>query len=206
MPSSKPPAVQSLAASLKSLLRGRKARVSLKEVVDRVEGHGNLAPVLFVLTLPVLLPLPPGVSMLMAVPLVLISAQILVGRRTLWLPDFLARQSVERLALVKLVRRVLPLLVRAEAVVRPRLSFLTGRVGARVVGAACTLVALVLVLPIPFANLVPALALGVLSLGLTRKDGLMVLAGYALMALAVAVIGLGAHGVALGVSYLRGLL
>lgn len=49
-------------------------------------------------------------------------------------------------------------------------------------------------LPIPFANLFPALALGLIALGLTRKDGVMVLLGYALMALAVVAIVYGAHG------------
>jgi hypothetical protein len=55
---------------------------------------------------------------------------------------------------------------------------LTDSFGTRVVGVACTLVALVLVLPIPFANLFPAVALAVFSLSLTRKDGLLVLAGF----------------------------
>lgn len=74
------------------------------------------------------------------------------------------------------------------------------------VGVACTLLAVVLVLPIPFANFVPALALGAFSIGLTRKDGLFVLAGYGLIALAAGVIVLGIHGFSLGLSHLRQLL
>ena len=93
--------------------------------------------------------------------------------------------------------------MRMERFVRPRLAFLTGRIGARLVGVACTLIALVLVLPIPFANLVPALALGVLSVGLTRKDGLMVLAGYSLLFVAAAVVALGVHSVVVGVILVR---
>jgi hypothetical protein len=162
--------------------------------------------VLFVLTLPVLLPLPPGVSMVLALPLLMVALQIVAGRPTLWLPEALARRSMERGALVKALGRILPLLARMEAVVRPRLRFLTGRIGVRVVGVACTLVAVILILPIPFANLVPALALGLFSLGLTRKDGLLVLAGYALLALTVAIIVLGLHGLVLGVNHLRAML
>ena len=60
-----------------------------------------------------------------------------------------------------------------------------------------------LVLPIPFANLVPALALGAFSIGLMRKDGLFVLAGYGKIAIAAGVIGLGVHGFALALSRLR---
>jgi hypothetical protein len=115
----------------------------------------------------------------------------------------LSRQTVKRPALTKLVHKVLPILERVEKVVKPRLGFLTGRIGACMVGLACTLIALILVLPIPFANLVPALALGVFALGLTRRDGLLVLGGYGLLAV---VIDLGVHGFSLGWSHLRTLL
>jgi hypothetical protein len=71
------------------------------------------------------------------------------------------------------------------------------------VGLACTVIALVLVLPIPFANLAPALAMSLFALGLTRRDGLVILAGYALMAIAAGVIVLGYHGVALAWRGLR---
>jgi hypothetical protein len=122
--------------------------------------------------------------MVLALPLLLVAPQIAIGRREIWLPKVLLRRTIKRPPLIKLLKRVLPRLERVEKVVRPRLRFLTGRVGACMVGVACTIIALVLVLPIPFANLVPALALGAFSIGLTRKDGLFVLAGYGLIAVA----------------------
>lgn len=179
------------------------AELSLGEMLGRIESAEGPGPVLFVLTLPVLLPLPPGVSMVFALPLLVVAPQIAVGRRELWLPKSLSRRTIKRASLVKLVGRILPPLERVEKVVRPRLGFLTGRVGASIVGVACTLIALVLVLPIPFANLVPSLAMGAFSIGLTRKDGLFVLAGYGLIALAAGVVVLGVHGFALGLSHLR---
>jgi len=197
---------QSLAASLKPLLRARKSKLTVGEMVRRVEHGDGPGAVLFVLTLPVLLPLPPGVSMLLALPLLMIALQIVLGRRTLWMPDALSRRPVDRAALVKLLHRVLPPLTRFESKVRPRLRFLTGPVGARLVGLACTVIAVVLILPIPFANLVPAIALTMFALGLTRRDGLLILAGYGLMVLATVIIVLGAHGLALGVRYLLSLV
>ena len=41
-------------------------RVSLDEMVKLIDGGESLGPILFVLTLPMLLPLPPGVSMVIA--------------------------------------------------------------------------------------------------------------------------------------------
>jgi hypothetical protein len=206
MPRKQPRTSNSLADSLRPFLRTRKAELSLGEMLARVEGQEGLGPVLLVLTLPVLLPLPPGFSMVLALPLLVVAPQIIVGRRRVWLPMFLARQKIKRTALVKLVRRLLPMVERAEKVVRPRLAFLTTGVGASLVGVACTLLAIVLVLPIPFANLVPSLALGAFSIGLTRKDGLFVLGGYSLIALAAVVVTLGVHGFTLGFDQLRALI
>jgi len=196
----------SLASSLKPFLRLRRAELSLGEMLDRIESDNGPGPVVFILTLPILPPLPPGVSMVLALPLLLVAPQVVIGRREIWLPKAPSHRTIKRAPLIKLIKRILPPLERVEKVVRPRLRFLTGRVGASMVGVACTLLAVVLVLPIPFANLVPALALGAFSIGLTRKDGLFVLAGYGLIAVATGVIILGIHGFSLGLSHLRQLL
>jgi hypothetical protein len=196
----------SLVESLQPLMRMRKPSLTLGEMVDKIETDDGPGPVLFVLTLPVLLPLPPGVSMLLALPLLIVAPQIALERPLLWLPQMLKRRSLKRRDLVGVLRRALPWLRRFERVIHPRLTFLTGRIGARFVGAACTLIALVLVLPIPFANLVPSIAMSVFALGLTRRDGLLVLGGYGLIALAVAVIWLGVHGVSLGWNQLRAMI
>ena len=196
----------SLVDRLRWLLDTPKPRLSLDEMAARMDGDGGLGPVLFVLTLPVLAPLPPGMSMVLALPLLMVAPQVAVGRRRLWLPKALGRQTIKRPALTKLLRRILPLVERVESLVRPRLGFLTGRVGAGAVGLACTLIALVLILPIPFANLAPALAMGALALGLARRDGLLVLVGYGLLALAALVIVLGVHGFTFGWSYFKGML
>ena len=196
----------SLASSLKPFLRLRRAELSLGEMLDRIESDNGPGPVVFILTLPILLPLPPGVSMVLALPLLLVAPQVVIGRLEIWLPKAPSHRTIKRAPLIKLIKRILPPLERVEKVMRPRLRFLTGRVGASMVGVACTLLAVVLVLPIPFANLVPALALGAFSIGLTRKDGLFVLAGYGLIAVAIGVIMLGIHGFSLGLSHLLRLL
>lgn len=132
---------------------------------------------------------------MLALPLLIVAPQIIVGRQRLWLPETFKRLSVKRPAMVKLLRRVLPHLARVESVVRPRLRFLTGKIGAFVVGVACTLVAVILVLPIPLVSVVPAFALAAFSLGLTRKDGVFVLVGCGLLVLAAGVFVLGILGI-----------
>ena len=68
-------------------------------------------------------------------------------------------------------------------------------IGRRVVGLLCLLLAIVLPLPIPFGNVVPAATISLFALGLLARDGLAVLAGLAATALsAAALAGLGYGG------------
>jgi hypothetical protein len=83
---------------------------------------------------------------------------------------------------------VLPWLRRLEAVSRPRLPVLFGGVGQRVLGLVCTVFAIVLILPIPLGNILPAAAVSVLSLSLVQRDGALALLGYALAAASVGVL------------------
>jgi len=194
----------SIVHNLEPLLCAGKDKVSVDEIVERMERRQGLAPVVAVLTLPVLLPLPPGVSMILALPLLFAAPQMMIGRKDLWLPAILNRQAIDRERLQKGVKRILPWIERLERVVKPRLGFLTGRIGAALAGAVCTLMAIVLVLPLPFANLFPALTVLLLSLGLTRRDGLAVIVGCVLLAMAVTAVVWGLHGARLGLARLFG--
>ena len=79
------------------------------------------------------------------------------------------------------LRRVLPWIERIEKVSRPRLGFLFGPVGDRVLGLVCTVLAMIIVLPIFGGNFLPAVAVSVLAISLVLRDGLLALAGYALV-------------------------
>jgi hypothetical protein len=195
MPQSASPSV---AENLKALLRKRKDKVPVKEAIQDIETHQGLAPVVFVLTLPVLAPLPPGVSCVLALPMLFAAPQMMIGRKDLWLPGWLGSREVDRDKLQGTVKRLLPWIERLEKVVHPRLGFLTGQAGATLAGAICTLMGVLLVLPIPFANLLPALTVLVLSLALTRRDGLAMLIGLALLAAAIVGVVWGLHGARLG--------
>ena len=76
-----------------------------------------------------------------------------------------------------LVRRVSPLLARAEKLLVPRLLFITGDRGEKVIGAFCLLLAIILALPIPFANMLPAIAISMMALGVLERDGIWVIGG-----------------------------
>ncbi|MEO1238139.1 MAG: exopolysaccharide biosynthesis protein, partial [Pseudomonadota bacterium] len=91
---------------------------------------------LLVLALPCCIPFLYGIPQIVALPLMFVAAQILMGRSTPWLPHKLAARSVAAEALEGLATRSGPWLRRIEAISRPRLSALTRAPADRIVGAA----------------------------------------------------------------------
>jgi hypothetical protein len=153
--------------------------ISVGDLAERFGGRATGA-LLLVFGLACTLPLPPGATTIFGAPLVLLAPQVAFGAASPWLPVRLRTRSMR----VEDLRRGLPRAVlwleRIEAVSRPRLPFLFGAWGYRVIGAVCTVLALVLILPIPLGNMLPAAAVSVLSLSLVLKDGFLALLGYAL--------------------------
>lgn len=128
------------------------------------------------------LPLPPGSSTLLSLPILFLAPQIAMGADTPWLPRRLVEKPLKRDDLRGLFRRLHPIVRSMELITRPRLGLLFTPLGERAVGVVCTLLALVLVLPIPLGNLAPGATVAVLALALLQRDGVLVLLGY-LMAL-----------------------
>lgn len=157
-------------------------RVSFGDLVEGFE-IGAYAPLIVLLAAPNVLPVAlPGISAVLGAPLILVTGQLMLGRKRPWLPGILRRRSVRRNDLARLVERVAPRLERLEARMRPRHAALTGRVGRRAVGALGLVLATIIFLPIPFGNSLPGLALVLMALGLLARDGLMVMAGGAVAA------------------------
>jgi hypothetical protein len=163
--------------------------ISVDELMTRFGGRA-LGALLLVFGLLCSLPLPPGGTTVFGAPLVLLAPQLMFGRRSPWLPAKVRKRSIETRSLKKGLERVLPWLKRIEAVSRPRLSVLFSGVGQLMIGLVCTVFAIVLILPIPLGNMLPAAAVSVLSLSLVQRDGLLALVGYALAAASVGVLAL----------------
>lgn len=142
------------------------------------------------------LPLPPGSSTILSLPILLLAPQIAWGSDVPWLPRRLVEHPLKRDDLRGLFRRLTPIVRRMELVTRPRLKILFGPVGERLIGVVCTLLALVLVLPIPLGNLAPGATVAVLALALLQRDGLLALLGYLMAAVSVGLLVLSAGVVA----------
>lgn len=131
------------------------------------------------------LPLPPGSSTILSLPILLLAPQVALGADAPWLPRRLAERPLKRDDLRGVFRKLTPIVKRMELITRPRLTWIFTPLGERLIGVVCTLLALVLILPIPLGNLAPGATVAVLALALLQRDGLLALLGYLMAALSV---------------------
>jgi hypothetical protein len=164
----------------------RRERVSITDVMNAMEARAVAALILF-FSLPNALPAIPGTSAILGLPLLYLCAQMMLGKLP-WLPAIIADRSMTREDFRNLVRRVSPVLARAERLLVPRLLFITGIRGEQVIGAFCLLLALVLALPIPLGNMLPAIAISMLALGVLERDGLWVIGGFVVGLLSLVIV------------------
>ncbi len=165
---------------------GDSDRVSIGNLLAAL-GDRAIGALMFVFAAPNVVPAPPGLSGILGAPLVFLAAQLMLGMKP-WLPGVITRRSIARDDLQTLVRRLSPWLARAEKLLRPRWSTLTHPPLEYAVGLLCFVLAVVIVLPIPLGNILPALALSMLALGVLERDGLWVIAGTATAAFALTVV------------------
>lgn len=188
-----PPATElPLSAVLTAIAEHVEPRISVEELMQKFGGRA-IGALLFVFGLACMLPLPPGATTIFGFPLVLLAPQLVIGAAVPWLPEGVRRRTLSTADLKAGLPKVIPWLQKVEAVSRPRLTFLFGGVGERVLGLVCTALALVLILPIPGGNILPAMAVSALSFALIQRDGLIALLGYALAITSASVLALAAH-------------
>jgi hypothetical protein len=171
---------------LRELAYGEGDRVSFRDILTRLKGRA-FGFTMLIFALPACLPMPPGIPTICGIALAIIALNLIAARPRLWLPSAIADKSIARADLRRVVDRVSPVLQRLERICRPRLALLTEPVGKVLIGLVVLVLGLVMILPIPFlGNMPPGAAAAVIAIGVTERDGLIVLVGLLVSAAAIA--------------------
>jgi hypothetical protein len=153
------------------------------------------------------LPLPPGTSAFFAIPLLIVSAQMVFGRSSPWFPARIDRRGVTKPELHRLIGKMEWLERRVERVFKPRLASLTGPAATRLIGGVCFVLALIAGIPIPLFHIAPAAAIVLFGLALIYRDGALVIAAAAAavasIAIDAAIVGSGVVALGYMTSWLR---
>lgn len=132
---------------------------------------------LLILALPCCIPFLYGVPQIVALPLLFIAGQMVLGRSAPWLPRRLGERRVATASLAALAGRADPWLRRIEALSRPRLAGLTRRPLDQLVGLALLAFSASILVPLPGTNTVPAVGVALTAIGLLQRDGILVVLG-----------------------------
>lgn len=158
------------------LARDADGPVSLGHIRNAL-GHRSFAPLLVLFASFNMLPLPPGTSAILGIPLLIISAQMVYGTKQAWLPRTLADRSVKAETFRSAMEWIIPRLARVERIMRPRYWPFWRRSGERIVGCVALLLAIIVTLPIPGGNWLPACATALLGVALSERDGVLLAIG-----------------------------
>lgn len=168
--------MRTLSDVIESLGHGEDPQLSVAELVESF-GERAFGALILILALMSLFPWPPGGKAVFSAPIILLSLELAVQRDTVWLPRWLMKISVNRDIYRRASQKVLKPLRWVERLSKPRLPMLTGEVADVITGLVCVLLAIMLALPVPLGDMLPALTLVIFGLAMTQRDGLAVIAG-----------------------------
>ena len=175
-PQQRPPALSKRLAEI--VAEPGPERLSFSEFAERLH-YRAWGGLLFIFASINVLPLPPGLTTFFAIPLLLVSGQMLFGRTRPWFPTRIERRGITKAELERLIPKIAWLEARVERVFRPRLPALTGPTAARLIGLACFLLALIVAIPVPLLHHAPAASVAMFGLALIYRDGALVIAAIA---------------------------
>ena len=160
--------------------------VRLGEILEATKGRGFHLLLVFV-ALPFLTPIPlPGFSIPFGLVVAIIGARMALGQQP-WLPQKLLSRELPAGFLAKLLAAASRVVKFLEWFLRPRLLFLHEQlIYRRLAGVLIALSGLYLVLPlpVPFSNGLPAWTVLLLSAAALSRDGLCFIAGCVMFVLA----------------------
>ncbi|WP_408015589.1 exopolysaccharide biosynthesis protein [Rhizobium alarense] len=165
----------------------KRDRISVADLFTAM-GDRTFGALMLIFAVPNLVPTPPGTSAILGAPLIFLAAQMMLGKSP-WLPDVIARRSMTRSDFSAVTERAAPWIARAERMLQPRLSLLTYPPAENIIGGLCLVLAIILFLPLPLGNILPALAICLFAFGMLERDGVWVLAGGLVFVASVVVIG-----------------
>lgn len=152
----------------------RSEQISTKELFNALEqrSFGGLIVLLSIIGLI------PGVSIVAGIAIIILAIQLISGSNSPRLPNSIMSREIHSGKLRSAIRRPLRFISLLERVIKPRWPWMLGPAMTQVSGVIMIILALVMITPLPLSNLLPALALVPIALGLLERDGLATLLGW----------------------------
>lgn len=147
--------------------------------VIKLLGERTFGLALLFFALPSALPISaiPGISFIFSIPIAFFSLELIFGRQSLWVPNFIGNKNIKHTTIHSIVDKSVPYLKKIERFLKPRLDFMLYPITDRLSGIVIFIMSFLLMLPIPFSNMIIASILIIFSLGFIAKDGMFIILG-----------------------------
>ena len=170
---------------------GSSDEVSLAQIMQAV-GTRAYGPLLLVPGLVALAPTGavPGMSIVTGTIIFVVAIQLLFGRNEPWIPKRALEFSFSRDTLLSALERGRPYARRIDDFLKPSFTQVTDFPATRIIAIVAIALALSMfpLALVPFAVAIPSSAIVLFALGLTARDGRLIIAGFILAALALALL------------------
>ena len=158
-------------------------QVDLKDLVQAF-GDRAFGPVMILCSLFLMTPIGiiPGLPAAFGLVVIIFAVQLLFRREYPWMPEILRKVEISDAALEKTQKKVSPLLRKIDSVIHPRLQWVTSG-PMQVLTALLAILLSITLVPlgvVPFGVVAPAFIIGLLGLGITARDGVLIIVGFVL--------------------------
>jgi hypothetical protein len=169
---------------IKSLLqRLAQEPLTLGDILAETSERG-FSLVIVLLVLPFLFPMPPGLAGPFGAASLILSIQMVLGRRSPWLPKRIANYKFPRPFAQLLLQNLRRLTKILEKIARPRLAKIADNpLTWRINGLCISWLTLLLMSPVPFTNPIPTVGILLLAVATIESDGLLICISYFITAL-----------------------
>lgn len=146
--------------------------LSLKQLIDSM-GEQSFGIILLFLSLPSAMPIPaPGFSTPFGIMCILIAMQLLLRRKTPYLPEKVLHKEFQAKTGKLMLAFMIKNLRLIERFIKPRLSLFLNQ---QLIATLILILAIIMALPIPLTNSAPALNILIFSIAMIENDGLLAL-------------------------------
>lgn len=179
-----PPLSEKTSFLLSKITLGNESKsIHFGYLIEQFKGR-SFGGLLLILSILALLPI---VSFIAGIIILLVGIQMLLGITIPVVPKFIMQQKVDKRSFEAFVEKAIPWLVRIEKYIQPRWLFFAHTIGQRLLGCLILLLALVSLMPLPFSNMPPSIALILISLGILERDGVLISLGICVSLLALSI-------------------
>lgn len=167
--------VEGLAGRLEALAEKPDAKLTCDGLIELI-GARSHAVALLIFSLLNLLPGPPGYSVVIGLVIIAFALLLTFGRpMRLW--SLVGHRRLPLKTLVKLLGVLRWLTGLVTQVSTPRLLVLTSKRALPFIGAFGAIMGAAMLVPIPFTNTLPSIALALAGLGVLNRDGVLLIVG-----------------------------